>query len=689
MVSAGTPRKRKVSKELTSKGKKENSLVTEIPAGYHELLEKFRKARKNGLLPVARQMLEALMKATPGSAELKRELIMLHIAAEDFERSSKLLEVEVHSNPSNHWAWIMLGMSYSRLANPVGEIRALSKAMELKPEEAAARRLFEIQRDAHDFKGALDTVRLLRKLDDKVELAIAECKLLARVQMFEECIELCESLMKKKPVPPGVVEQWAAIYLTEKNEPQTVINIIKPMVEGSRDEAAFKAVLGRAYHRLDYNDKSVDFLQQALASEPKNRQWWYELAVIQRQMGDIPTSQLSFSKAMEIDRLDPTMLRVFGAEHTHTLEDQNFLRINHAVALMENYSKQQQVELHYAAAKAFEDVGQLDIAFSHYFVGGRKQTQITPYKHTASTGLMKTLRIGMRPATYSSFKHDGSDTDKSVFVFGMPRSGTSLVEQIISSHPNAFGAGELKLLHRVLDGISVNGNRIQTSSDQGNIPTYIPGVDLNCSKLGFKERGDRYSEAITAVALAAGRGDVLKIVDKMPGNYFWAGLIPFIMPKSKIVHTRRHPADICISNYRIFFPDGMPWSYDLRNLGKCYRAYHEHMLYWESNLPDGVMLSVNYEKVVDDLENMSRQIIDHIGLEWDANCLKFYENERAVKTASLGQVRKPIYSSSVGRWRKYEKYLKPLLTELGPLIEDYEKELDIYFSNKKDGVSAI
>jgi hypothetical protein len=199
-------------------------------------------------------------------------------------------------------------------------------------------------------------------------------------------------------------------------------------------------------------------------------------------------------------------------------------------------------------------------------------------------------------------------------------------------------------------------------------------VDLTCKTLSLRERGERYVQAIEALAKAAGR-DAKRIVDKMPGNYYWTGVIPFIMPNARIIHTRRHPVDTCLSIYRIFFPDGMPWSYDQNNLGKVYRAYHEHMAHWEKTLPEGVMLSVRYEDVVADIETMARKIIAHIGLEWNEACLKFYETERPVKTASLGQVRQPIYNTSVGRWRKYEPYLKPLIAELGPLVREYEEEL--------------
>ena len=482
--------------------------------------------------------------------------------------------------------------------------------------------------------------------------------------------------MDRQPPVPTAAEQWGAILLGERNQPEVVIADINKRLKAGRDEAVFHALLSRANNRMDKSKDSVAALKKALKINPKNRQWWYDLAVQQRQMGAIEESQVSFREAIELDPLDGTTLRVYGSEHKYKQDDPVFKRINQALASLDMLPKPKQVELHYAAAKAYEDIGELDTAFSHYRNGGRKQTELSPYKHAGSSGLLKTLRMGMRPAVYEGIKDAGDPNPKPVFVLGMPRSGTTLAEQIIASHPQAFGAGELKLLHRVLDGISVNGNRIQTSSDPGVIPTYIPGVDLNCTKLGFRERGERYVQAITTLAKSGGKPDALRVVDKMPGNYFWTGLVPFVLPGAKIIHTRRHPMDTCLSNYRIFFPDGMPWSYDLRNLGKCYRIYHEHMQHWESNMPPDTLLSIRYEETVADLESMARRVLDHIGLDWDPNCLKFYETERPVKTASLGQVRQPIYTSSVGRWRKYEQYLKPLLDEIGPLVESYEEELE-------------
>lgn len=650
--------------------------ATGLP-GIQELLSQAQAARERGLLPVARQRLDALFKIDPENRQGLRELVLAYLASEDFERAEQVLERLVAKVPNDHWSWSALALSRNRLGKAVGETEALVRSIQLKTEEQPLRRLFELRRDAGDFSGALDIVRTLRKTRDTDDLAVAECRLLAKVGELDKALKLASVLMDRSPPLTAAAETWGAILLGDRNEPEIVEVEIKKRIQAGRNDAFLHTLLSRALHRLDKHKEAISELEKAVSLDPKNQNWWYELALQYRQFGDLESSQKNFEKAMELNPFDGTLLRVFGGEHRFERDDRFFSRINQALASIDLLPKQKQVELHYAAAKAFEDVGELDTAFDHYRSGGRKQTQLTPYKAAGVSALLKTLRTGMNPLVYENFKEPRCLTDKPVFVLGMPRSGTTLCEQIISSHPKAYGAGELKVLNRVVHGISVNGNTIQTSSDPGVIPTYIPGVDLNCAKLNFKERGERYEQSISALAKIGGKHDALRIVDKMPGNYFWVGLIPLILPNARIIHTRRHPMDTCLSNYRIFFPDGMPWSYDLRNLGKCYRSYDEHMKHWESNLPKGMMLSIRYEDVVSDFEVWSRKIISHIGLEWDEACLKFYETERSVKTASLVQVRQPLYTSSVGKWRKYERYLRPLLDEIGTLVEEYEKDLSL------------
>jgi hypothetical protein len=236
------------------------------------------------------------------------------------------------------------------------------------------------------------------------------------------------------------------------------------------------------------------------------------------------------------------------------------------------------------------------------------------------------------------------------------------MEQILSAHPDIFGAGELKILTGVLENIPIAQNRLQINDKDPVFPYEQIAT--------WEQRGRHYVDRLLKIA-----GKPYKrIVDKMPGNYNFVGLIHAILPEAKIIHSRRHPVETCLSCYRIHFAEGHQWTYNLRELGRFYKRYWALMKYWREEFP-GVMYEVRYEDNVADVEGSAKRLIAHLGLEWNENCLKFHEIDRPVLTASVTQVRKPIYTTSTNRWRKYEKYLGPLLDELGDLVDEYEAEL--------------
>jgi hypothetical protein len=234
-----------------------------------------------------------------------------------------------------------------------------------------------------------------------------------------------------------------------------------------------------------------------------------------------------------------------------------------------------------------------------------------------------------------------------VFILGMPRSGTTLVEQILASHPKVFGAGEVGEMGRLAASIETSSGLTFPDS-----VTAISGDQL-C------ELGADYVRGIRRLAPQAAR-----ITDKMPANYLYAGLICLALPNARIIHTRRDLRDTALSCYSILWPLGQDHTYDLAELGRYCRSYQALMDHWRSVLPQGAMLEVQYEDVVADLETQARRIVAHCGLEWDDACLAFHRNERAVRTMSANQVRQPIYASSVGRWRAYESQLQALLDAL-------------------------
>ena len=234
------------------------------------------------------------------------------------------------------------------------------------------------------------------------------------------------------------------------------------------------------------------------------------------------------------------------------------------------------------------------------------------------------------------------------------------MEQVLSGLEGVHGAGELTYAGECLRGVMIDGEPIGATE----------ATDESLS-MNYAQRGKLYIEKIEALAPEGSR----RVVDKMPHNFMNTGFIHMMLPNAAIIYAKRHPVEICLSAYRINFSAGHYWSDDLQTMGRYFRLHKELMDYWKEVLPKGTILEVRYEDMVTDLERESKRIAKHIGVEWTPECLEFHKSKKAVRTASLSQVRQPLYQSSMNRWRKYEPYLQPLLDEIGDLVEEYEAEL--------------
>jgi hypothetical protein len=242
-----------------------------------------------------------------------------------------------------------------------------------------------------------------------------------------------------------------------------------------------------------------------------------------------------------------------------------------------------------------------------------------------------------------------------IFVLGMPRSGTTLTEQIIASHPEVYGAGELhdllKVAHRNITGTTA--------------PIVFPDNLRSLDQPTLAAWGAEYVAGLQQRA-----PDARRITNKMPANFFAVGLVHLMLPNAKIIHVNRNPVDTCLSCFTRLFNHKQEHTYDLAELGQYYVHYARLMEHWRKVLPAGAFLDVNYEDIVADQESQARRLIEYCGLEWNDACLDFHNTKRSIRTASLTQVRQPIYTTSVERWRHYEKFLEPLLDALGDLAPD-------------------
>ncbi len=307
--------------------------------------------------------------------------------------------------------------------------------------------------------------------------------------------------------------------------------------------------------------------------------------------------------------------------------------------------EQQRASIHFALGKALEDVGDPDGAMRQWIAANTLKRRHVDYDEAAHLENLRLLRDFFAADRIARGRGTGDPSPTPIFILGMPRSGSSLVEQILASHPAIHGGGELGTLDELVHERQAVGGLAALEAE------------------GWRRLGEQYLAGLPA--LPAGK---TRITDKLPGNFMYVGLIQLILPHAKIIHTMRDPVDTCLSCFSRLLTTGNHFYYDLAELGRYYRHYRELMDHWRSVLPAGAMLDVAYEDVVDDLEGQARRLIDYLGLPWDERCLSFHKTVRPVATASSVQVRQPLFRSGVARWRQYKKYLDPLLAELAGLL---------------------
>jgi tetratricopeptide (TPR) repeat protein len=308
--------------------------------------------------------------------------------------------------------------------------------------------------------------------------------------------------------------------------------------------------------------------------------------------------------------------------------------------------------LHFALAAMLDKRGLHDEAFGHYDRANELQKEVfrqrnrafDPKRHRA---FVDELIATFTPEFFERARSFGLDTEVPVFVVGMPRSGTTLVEQILASHPRVFGAGELSDVPAIVKSLA------QLLGSPEQYPVCLERIDSGRT-IALAERHVQRLHALG--------GSALRVVDKLPSNFLHLGLIALLFPRAHVIHCRRDTLDVCVSCYFQHFLD-MPFASSLEDIGYYYRQYERLVRHWRDVLPLRVH-EVVYEDLVANQEAMSRSLIDFLGLDWDERCLAFHKNQQAVRTASHLQVRRPIYTSSVQRWKRYEKHLQPLLAAL-------------------------
>lgn len=413
--------------------------------------------------------------------------------------------------------------------------------------------------------------------------------------------------------------------------------------------------LGAALHESQRPEEALVCYRKALSCNPQYPDALRNMGNALQSIGRIGEARRAYQAALSLAPRQATLYHSLSACWRFTAGDPYLAAMEALAADADGLGESEAMHLHFALAKALRDTGGHRRAFDHLVrANALKRRQVT-YDEAGSLAQFAGIRAAfsperMRAVSDGTAAAAGPQSPVPIFVIGMMRSGTTLTEQILSSHTEITGGGELPVLRQSVEAV-LDGRPWPDACAS------LPPARL--AQIGARYRADLRRDFPGA----------RYVVDKMPTNFLYAGVIALALPGARIVHMRRDPVDTCISCFSLLFKGDLPFTYDLAEVGRYYRAYEGLMEHWRRVLPPGLMLEIAYENLVGDLEGSARRLLAHCGLEWNAACLNYDKTERVVLTASAAQVRQPIYRTSIGRWRPYGDLLQPLFDALGRRFE--------------------
>jgi tetratricopeptide (TPR) repeat protein len=572
---------------------------------------------------------------------------------EDFERAEAYQRRALSIDPRFVPALNNMGSIRRKQKNADAAIEYYQKVLAINPAYAEARNnlgavLTETERYEEAVTMLTDAIRLRPNYPDAhSNLGLAYCGL-------EQVDRAFEAFSRALTLRPDYVEALMGLarVLQEKSNLPEAEKVAQRALALAPERADVHALLGGLYAEMGFPERATAAYEQSLALDPDLVRAHLGLGTLLMELGQLDRAEACFGRALELDaggmaaRVSLTLVR------KTTKDDDNLAALAKEAERIDTLPRPKAMALHFALGKCFDDIGECDRAFTHFAAGCRLKRATLEYDPNAFDRVIDELIAVFDAGAMQRLRGRGEPSDLPVFVLGMARSGTTLTEQIIASHPLVHGAGELPDLLEL-------AHRPRGAATTLPYPQNMRGL----THADLALLGGRYVAGLRKRSATA-----LRITDKMPANFLCIGLVHLMLPNARVVHVRRNPVDTCLSGFTRLFNKGQPHSYDLTELGRYYRGYARLMEHWRRVLPEGAMLEVQYEDLVADNETQARRLIDYCGLAWDDACLEFFKNDRSIRTASVIQVRQPIYRTSLERWKRYEKHLGPLLDALGDLV---------------------
>ena len=608
--------------------------------------------RQLGKVPAAIQHGEQAVNCDGAMARAHSNLGIAYYDAQDYDRAEACHRRALALAPNLLQSLNNLGSIARARKDPAGAAEWYRKALAIQPDFLESlSNLGAVLVESDDPEGA--EPNLLRALNRQPNYPEALCNLglvrLKQGRLEEGAALLRRSLALRADYPEALV--GLARVLHEQDQVDEAEALLRRALALAPSKADAWCQLGGLCLERGNPDEAESAYQRARALDPRLTDALTGLGNLRLEQGRIDESEALLEQAIA---LDPDHL---GARFHLTQAckvkpgDDNLVALEAMAPQTADWKADKRISWHYALGKAYDDLKAYDQAFPHFLEGARLKRARLQYDAQAEAARVQRIIEIVDGDFLRRLGRGGDPSTLPLFVLGMPRSGTTLTEQILASHPAIHGAGELRDLMSIVQGAA------------GLEPASYPDNLVGLTPQRVAEWGRDYVARLRRHA-----PDAQRITDKMPANYLALGVIPLLLPHARIVHVRRNPVDTCLSCFTRLFNKHQDATYDLHELGRHYANYARLMDHWRAVLPGGAFLEVVYEDIVADMEGQARRLIDWVGLPWHDACLSFHTTQRNIRTASVTQVRQPIYTSSVERWRHYEPFLGPLLAALGELV---------------------
>jgi len=630
----------KNTEEAIKSFKKALSLNNTVAKTHYNLANIY--LHKNDLAE-AKEYLKTAIKLNPEHIQAIYNLSLIYSQEGEYEKAETLLLKLNNSSPTDIRILYNLANNYAKAGKHQKALETYHKAISIKP----------------DFFEAYFSIGNLYRLLNDSDNAIKN---------YQQSLRLKPDLVEAK-------NNMAIVYMENKDynnaifhfaeaakiNPQYTFtflnfaNLYKKIGDTNQAEALYKKAIKldpnftEAYYNLAslYSDTAqidmaITHFEKAISLNPRHAPAYKDLGMVYKQMGKFDLATKMFKSAISFDPTFAEAYRELSSVKKLSKDDAELSAMQEMLA-QAKLTDVERMHLSFGLARAYEGLNEYDNAFKHLSQANLSRRKLFPYNKEAIQTSFNKIKALFSSEFIEKHKALGPPDKTPIFILGMPRSGSSLIEQILATHSKVYGAGELNYIEQSLNSIS-------SASTDLKYPDILDNIDKN----SLIQLAESYIKRVREHA-----PDAEHIIDKMPQNFVYIGLIKIIMPKAKIIHSTRDAMDTCLSIYKHGFYEGHAYADNLKDLGEYYRLYQDLMNHWDKVFPESIH-EVNYENLVANQEEESRRLLNFCDLPWEEECLSFYKTKRRVHTASSTQVKKAIYKDSVKLWKKFEQHLQPL-----------------------------